>query len=153
MISKVLANTSFKKSKQTFISCLFLIYYIVYAISPLSSTYTDKNIVGGISTANGTSGPQKRLNIFLLELIYSKIDVKKDADQENETGMVLIRKARAILPENTNSRFATVGTLTLFEGLCLLSDNSASGSLVSSDHQKSRWQFNTLHSGLPPPLA
>ena len=153
MISKVSANTGFRKNKQTIICCLFLIYYIVYAISPLSSTYTYKNIVEGISTANGTADPQKRLNIFLLELIYSRIDAKKDADQNNETERVLIRKARAILPENANSRFAPLVTLALFEGLNLLSDNSVSGSLVSSNQQKPKWQFNTLHSGLSPPIA
>ena len=153
MISRVLAYTAFKKNKQAIISCLFLIYYIVYAISPLSYTYSVKTIVKGISAEKGTPYPQKRLNIFLLELICSKIDANKDVDQNNATDRVLIRKTRAILPENTNSRVAPVGTLTLFEGFCLLSDNSVSGSLASSNQQKSRWQFNALHSGLSPPLA
>ena len=153
MISQVFINTAFKKNKQVILSSLFIIYYVVYAVSPLSYTYTVKRIVEGISAANRTTGPQKKLSIFLLELVYSGINAKKDVDQNSSTERVLIRKTRAILPENTNSRFAPLGTHALFEDVCSLSDNSVSGRLVYSNQQKSGWQFNALHSGLSPPLA
>ena len=153
MISKVFLNANSKKNKQVILSSLFLIYYVVYAISPLSYTFSVKKIVDRIGAAKGITASLNNLNILLLETICAKIDPKKETDHANSTARVLIRKTRAILPENINSRVAPLGTHTLFEDVCSLSDNSVSGRLVYSRQQKSGWQFNALHSGLSPPLA
>jgi hypothetical protein len=153
MISQIFVITSFKKNKQVILSSLCLIYFFVYAISPLSYTYTVKEIVDTICTANETFDSGKNPNIFLLEVICAKIDTKKKISQINSTVTVFIRKARAILPEIVNSRFASVETLKLSEDISSLSDNSSSRQLVSFNQQKFRWQFNPPHSGLSPPLA
>ena len=152
MIPQIFINTSFKKNKQIILSFLCLIYFIVYAISPLSYSYTVKKIVDTICNANEASDPGKSLNIFLLEVICAKIDTKKDVGQSNSTVTVFIRKARAILPEIVNSRFAPVGNLTLFADASSHSYNSSSRGLVSFNQQKVRWQSNPLYSGLSPPL-
>lgn len=153
MISQILANTNFKKNKQPILGYLFLIYYVVYAVSPLSYTYTVKRIVEGISTANGTSGPQKRLNIFLLELICSKLDSKKDLDQNNATDRVLIRKSRAILPESASVKLTPSENLLFLGHIMPFFDNSSSRLLVSSDEGNSSLRVNPLHSGPAPPSA
>ena len=153
MISQIFVITSFKKNKQAILSSLCLMYFVVYAISPLTYTYTVKKIVDTIRTANETSDSGKSLNIFLLEVICAKIDVKNSISQSHSTVRVFIRKVRAILPEIVKSRFASAENLKLSEGISSLSDNSSSRQLVSFNQQKVRWQFNPLHSGLSPPLA
>ena len=80
MISQVFVNTDFKKNKQVILSSLFLIYYVVYAISPLSYTFSVKKIVDRIGAANKMSASFNNLNIFLLEVICAKIDPTKDID-------------------------------------------------------------------------
>jgi len=153
MISQIFINTSFKKSKQVILSSLFLIYYVVYAISPLSYTYSVKKIVDRIGDANGVSASLNNLNIFLLEVICAKIDPTKEIDHANSTVRVLIRKARAILPENASVKFAPLENLLLFGHITPFFDNSSSRLLVSSDKGNSTWGFNPLHSGPAPPLA
>jgi hypothetical protein len=153
MISQIFVTRSFKKNKRVILSSLCLIYFVVYAISPLSYTYTVKKIVDTIRTAHETPDSGKSVNIFLLEVICAKIDTKKDVGQSNSTVTVFIRKARAILPEIINSKFASIGNLTLIEDVSSHSYNSSLGRLVSFNQQKVRWQSNPLHSGLSPPLA
>lgn len=153
IISRIFVNTNFIKNKQVFLSSLLLVYYVVYAISPLSYSFSVKKIVDRIGVANRMNASFNNLNILLLEVICSKIDPKKESDHTNSTVRVLIRKTRAILPDNFNLRLAPLGNLTLFEDFCLLFDNFSSRRLFSSKQQKSRWQFNPLHSGLSPPVA
>lgn len=153
MISQIFANTSFKKNKQLILSSLFLIYYVVYAISPLSYSINVKKKVDRIGDANGMSASLNNLNIFLLEVICAKIDTKKDFDQSNSTVTVFIRKARAILPENASVKFPTLENLLLFAHITPFFDNSSSRLLVSSDQWNSIWGFNPLHSGPAPPFA
>ena len=153
MISQVFVNTNFKKNKQVILSSLFLIYYVVYAISPLSYTFSVKKIVDRIGEANEMSASLNNLNIFLLEVLCSKIDSTKKIDDTDSTVMVLIRKSRAILPENADVKFAPLENLLLFGHITPFIDNPSSRLLVSSDKGNSIWGFNPLHSGLSPPFA
>lgn len=153
MISRIFVNTNFKKNKQVILSSLLLIYYVVYAISPLSYTFSVKKIVDRIGAANRMSVSFNNLNILLLEVICAKIDPTKDIDLAKSTVRILIRKTRAILPETVNLRLSPLGNLTLLKDFCLLFDNFSSSRLFSSKQQKARCQFNPLHSGLSPPVA
>ena len=152
MISQIFVNTRFKKNKQVILSSLFLIYYVFYAISPLSYTYSGKKIIDRIGDATGVSASLNNLNIFLLEVICAKIDPTKEIDHANSTVRVLIRKARAILPENASVKFAPPTKLLLFGHIARFFDNSSSRLLVSSDRGNSIWGVNLLHSGPAPPF-
>ena len=144
-------NRSSNRNKRSILSALLLVYFVVYAMSPLCGTYTGKKIVDGICTANGTSYSGENLNILLLEIICARIDVKKD--QSHSTVRVLIRKARAILPENVNLSFASLGLVTLFEDISSLFDNSSSRLLAPLNEQKVILECDLLHSGPSPPIA
>jgi len=146
-------KASFKAVKKNLLSYLCLAYFAVYAISPLSYTFTAGQTAEGISGAHGMLIPGKGLNIFLLELIYSKIDDNREIDKSNPPVTVLIRKTRAILTENTNSRLAPFGNPALSEDAPSLSNNFSPSRLISCNRQNSGQLFNPFHSGLSPPPA
>jgi len=140
------------RSNHSVLGYLLLIYFVVYAISPLSCSYTVSKIADSIYTANGASGSETKLDIFLLKVICARIDAKKNVDQANSRVMILIRKARAILPENANSVFAPLGILILFAFIALRSDNSSSRlSAYLQNVAREFNEFNPLHSGPAPP--
>lgn len=149
---QLLAYTSSNRNKQSVLSSLFLIFFVVYSISPLSCTCTVKKIVDRIYAANGLLDSGQNLNILLLEVICANMDAK-NSDHANAPLRVLVRKARAILTEDSNSSFALVGHATLSEDIPALFDNFLSGLPVSGDKQESIWELNPLHSGPSPPTA
>lgn len=141
------------KNKQSFIHCLVLLYFIWYAMSPLSATFSIKKIAHDEYAAGEAVASYKCLKIFLLELICSKIDEKEDAGQNNSTGRVLIRKTRVILPEDVHPRFLPLKYHALRDYIPLLFYNFLSGLSVSSDEQITAYEFYPLHSGPSPPSA
>ncbi len=149
----MLVKTISDKNKQSLICCLFLAYFVCYAISPLSLTFTAKKIAGDEYAANDSRTSYSSLRIFLLELICSRIDEKKDAGQSDSKARVLIRKARAVLRENVYSRFLPARHWALHDNVPALFDNSSSGLLAFSNVQATFFGFNNLHSGLSPPSA
>ena len=153
LISRVLAHTNFKKNKQAILSYLFLIYYVVYAVSPLSYTFSAKKVVDSIDYANRMSAPLSNLSIFLLEVICAKIDPIKAIDHTNSAGSVLIRKSRAILPENTSLKLTPSENLLLLVHIIQFIDNYSPRLLVPYYKRTSRHRVNPLHSGHAPPLA
>ncbi len=139
------------RNKHSVLCCLLLVYFVVYAVSPLSYTYTAGKIVDKICGTNGSSAFAETLNIFLLEVICAKIEAKNDADQTNSTARVLIRKARAILPENTNLRSSPFDSVSLSGYVTSCCYSSLSKVVDHSNEQHSTCEFNPLHSGPAPP--
>jgi hypothetical protein len=139
------------RNKHSVLCYLLLAYFVVYAISPLSYTYTAGKLVDKICGTNGSLASAENFNIFLLEVICAKIDAKNDADQSDSTVMVLIRKARAILPENTNLRSIPLDSVTISEYVTSRFSNSLSKIAAHSSEQHSICEFNPLHSGPAPP--
>src|SRR5574340_791302 len=125
MISRTFVNSSFKKNKQIILSSLLLIYYIVYAISPLYYTLNVRKIADRSVAADRTSVSFNNLNIFLLEVICLKIDPAEESDHADSTVRILIRKIRAILPEIVNVRFLLSENILVFDDFRLFFDNSS----------------------------
>lgn len=133
--------------------CLFLVYFMWYAVSPLSVTFNVKEITHDEYAAGEAAASYKCLKIFLLELICSKIENRQDAGKSNSAARVLIRKARVILPEDVYSRFLPLKYLALRDYIPLFFYNFLSGLSFSSDEQIAASEFNPLHSGPSPPSA
>jgi hypothetical protein len=144
---------SAERNEYSVLGCLLLVYFVIYAISPLSYTYTVSKIAERVCAAKGKTDLEKNFSIFLLEAICARIDAKKNIDQANSGVKVLVRKARAILPENASLTFAPLGILPLFAHICSLSDNSSSRLSAFSNGQHSVCEVDTQHSGLSPPLT
>ncbi len=147
----LLVKTILDKNKRSLICCLFLAYFVCYAISPLSLTFTVKKMAGGEYAARDAGTSCSGLRIFLLEAICSRIDEKKDAGRSDSTARVLIRKARVVLRENVYSKFLFVRHLALHDNISLLFDNASSRLSVFSNEQTTFCEFNALHSGPSPP--
>lgn len=109
MYYSIVEKKSLSKNKKSLLCCLFLVYFVWYAISPLSLAFTVKKMAG--DAAASYSG----LRILLLEIIYDKLDEKNAADQGNSAARVLISEARVILPENIYLRFLPLRHLVLHE--------------------------------------
>ena len=144
-------TTNMPRNKHSVLCSLLLSYFVVYAISPLSCTYTAGKLVDKLCGANGESATAEGLNIFLLEVLCAKIDARKDVDQPNSSVRVLIRKARAILPENTSVRSIPLDSVTISEHGTLRFYNSQSMIAAYSGEQHSICECNPLHSGPAPP--
>ncbi len=148
MSNSLFVKTSAERNKHSAVGYLLLIYFVIYAISPLS--YTTNKTAEGICAAKRPSDSETNLNIFLLEVICSKMDAK-NTDHASSTGRVLTKKIRAILPEDANSIFEPLGLATSFAYISSLSDTSSSGLPVCGNKQNAVCELNPLHSGPAPP--
>jgi hypothetical protein len=153
LMNPLFVKTSARRNAYSVLGYLLLIYFAIYATSPLSYSFAVSKISERVYPAKGKTDLGKNFSIFLLEVICARIDAKKDIDQANSGVKVLIRKARAILPETADSTFAPSGILTLFTFLSSLSDNSSSRLSAYSNGQHFACDVDTRHSGLSPPLA
>jgi hypothetical protein len=153
MIYQTFVNVIFKKNKQVILSFLFLAYYVIYAISPLSYTCGVKRIVDRLDGTNGMPASLNNLHIFLMDAICAKMDSINENDTTNSTVTLLLSKKRAVLPENSCLKFVHSDNLCLFEHITSSFDNSPSRLPVSSGIGSSVGEFNSLHSGPAPPVA
>jgi hypothetical protein len=153
IIYQISVKTLFKKNKQVILSSLFLAYYVVYAISPLSYTCSVKRIVDRLDGTSGMPASSNNLHIFLMDAICAKMDSINENDTTNSTVTLLLTKKRAVLPENTCLKFAPSVNVCLFEHIASFSDSSPSRLLVSSGIGSSIGEFDPLHSGPAPPAA
>jgi hypothetical protein len=148
---RLFVKTSAEGTKYSVLGFLLLIYFVIYATSPLSYTFAAGKVAEKVCTANGKTALGNNFNIFLLELVCARIDAKKNTDLPNSGLRVLIRKARATLPENAASMFAPLGVLTSFAYISSFPYNSSSRLPAYSSGQRPVCQGATQHSGLSPP--
>jgi hypothetical protein len=144
-------ETASHRTNHVVFGYLLLAYFALYAISPLSSTFTVIKPVDKINATNGMSQSETEISIFLLEVICAKIDAKKDFDSGNSRVRILIRKVRAILPESAGSDLIPFGILTSLAYLISIPDNFASKLSYRLTTRDIGCAFNLLHSGPAPP--
>ena len=150
MIPGISVNINFKKNKQLIFSSLYFVYYAVYAISPLLYTFEVKKIVDDTS---GLSVTLNNSDVFLRQERHARIDPKKGDDRSSSRGMVLLRKARAVLPGNLNLKSAAKVNSVLSEDISSLFHAFSSGQLVLFIQRSYKFHFGPQHSGLSPPLV
>ena len=78
---------------------LFLIFFFVYAVSPLYHIL-DPQIDHEIFSTAGPNFPDNNIQILVWEIIFSRLSGNEagNSDGTSEGSMVLVRKVRAILP-------------------------------------------------------
>jgi len=136
--------------KKYLFSSIFLFYFIVYAISPLSYPYTAKKTGGKFRSSDKTSCLSKDLDIFFWELICTKLVPKKAVPHSSST-TILLRKARAILPEDLSLKIIDSKDVSVAEG-CLVPVSYPSSKLAMLfDGQSPLEEHRLLHSGPSPP--
>jgi hypothetical protein len=132
---------------------LFFVLYLFYAVSPLSYTCAFKNLDYGLYVKETPRLSVTELNIFVWELIWSKLRAGESEDCPDSGVKILFRKARAILPEDVTKQLASQVPLSLQEA----SDGHVEGNAVlhvpAAGKETLMQQFFPLSSGLSPPLA
>ena len=137
--------------KKYLFSSIFLFYFIVYAISPLSYPCTAKKIAGNFRSSDKTSCLSKDLDIFFWELICTKLVSRKDVSHSSSTARILFRKARAILPEDLNTKIVDSEDVSIAEGYLAPVSYPLSKLAILYYGQGPLEEHRLLHSGPSPP--
>ncbi len=85
--------------KKSFFTVFFSLYFLSYAASPLSLIVDEKPCIGNVSPDSEAPSFAHSLHIFLWELICSNFSEEKDAASNHDEVKILIKKARAIVPQ------------------------------------------------------
>ena len=108
--------------KRNIFNFLFLVYFLLYVISPIC--YAEDGLNEKFIIAHETKQDTKNLRV-IWELILSKL-LRKDYSENNDSGVqLIIKKARAVLSSNNITKTAQAE----FE----VADNAATPYAVSSD--------------------
>lgn len=90
------------------VTIVFLIYFCIYAVSPLS--FSVDQSVGSKSNSDNYKG----LNVFVIQVLLDKVisrDASSDGAREN-SGVLLVKRARAVF------RDCTIAVVRLIEVFC-----------------------------------
>jgi hypothetical protein len=137
--------------KRYIFSLVILFYFLIYAISPLSYTFTAGKALGSFSDAGKTHFISKNIGIFLWELICENLVSKKNIPHTGSTDRIFFKKARAILPEDFNAKIIHLEDISIAGSLPFLSVASPSGLPVLSDAAFPLQEYDHLYSGHSPP--
>lgn len=100
---------TFSLGKKRLFTLFFFLYYIVYAISPLTYTFTEQKNLENSCESSPASPVLKDIRLFLWELVMENVGSPEETGPDhNDT--VLIKKKRALLPENTTAKLLPFDT-------------------------------------------
>ena len=137
---------------QSVMRIFFLAYFFIYAISPLSRVLASTNAPELVSpdTANSSA---HNLHIFLWEVIFTRLTDSSNAGTEQEdTGVrVLIRKARAILPEGSGRQGNSQDKTSIAESISPYPVQTPAGYYIADKSRKPANIISPLYSGNSPP--
>jgi len=143
---------SLYKKKYIF-SLVFLFYFFIYAISPLSYTFTAKKAFRNVNFSGSPHCISENTNIFFWEIICKNLVAKSNNHQSNSTDRILFKKARAILPEDITTRIVHAEDITLDGSPPALPASLLSGFAILADTATPLQNYNPLYSGPSPPSA
>lgn len=84
-------------------SMLFFIYFAVYVMSPLSYTCASHNVDDKGIIAQRQRAAESDIRISLWEFVFANLSAK-EVPHRIPSDKLIVKKARAIMPENTISR-------------------------------------------------
>jgi hypothetical protein len=99
---------TFTINNKQFSKLLLVIYFLAYSISPLTYTLSDNQVHKSIYATNKESSNIKSVHIWLWEFFIDRLSSEENS-HNNGTASILIKKKRAIAPENDS------GKLSLFK--------------------------------------
>lgn len=132
---------------------IFLIYFFIYAISPLTYTVVPGADVGESKSApKGTASVRENARLLLWEFIIGEMAAKEDASRHQEKE-VIIRKKRAIMPEDEAAKlFPVEKTFTPKSGWIFSIRSTLKRNNSSIVPQGTREGFHPLYAGHSPPV-
>jgi hypothetical protein len=141
-----------EKNLQYVLRYLFLLYFPVYAISPLSQTLAPQT-VRELYSSNRAIPSMNSLHIFVWEMIFSKLSGGDNDNNDHEGAgvRILIRKARAILPENIDGKNIFQEKVSLIKPVFYYPSQTLSQYFMD-DHVRHTAEVVSLYSGHSPPF-
>jgi hypothetical protein len=106
-------------NKKNIFILLFLVHFLSYAMSPLSYRFTGHHTSQNIYLSEKAPLLAKNIHIFLWELICAKFSAAKDDSNTHSTFRILIKKARAIIPQNTFAKLTPSVESAITIDICL----------------------------------
>jgi hypothetical protein len=142
-----------KKGKYILYS-LFLSYFLTYAVSPLSGNCPAITVPSNTGVIDNAAAAVNKVNIFFWDLVCSKLCRENSGTPAKADVKLLMRKARAILPDDITRKITAIEQ-DVSASSSELHDyrRSFSGIVLAHDNQKPITLFNHLYSGHSPPSA
>jgi hypothetical protein len=95
---------TFSEDKKQVFRLLLVIYFLVYSISPLTYTFSDKPVPESISATNKEPSSIKSIHLLLWEFLRDSVSSVEENSHTDGNASILIKKKRAIAPENASGR-------------------------------------------------
>ena len=144
---------TFSLGKKRLFTLLFFLYYIVYAVSPLTYTLPEQNNLENSLESSPASPVVKGVRLFLWELVMEKVVSPEETEADHTGDTVIIKKKRALLPENAAAK------LLPFDTASIPKDQYAPPVLIGGRTAMHvafhglREGFSTVYAGHSPPLG
>jgi hypothetical protein len=141
------------RTKKCFSVSLFLVLFSFYAISPLSYTFSDNDIVEKNCIPDSAPSFAKNVRIFFWELICFQLVSEGDSAQPASAERILIKKARALVNKNSLYPLSSSGDALITESPFQPAVYASGEILSEADSKEPRKGIFFLYSGLSPPSA
>jgi hypothetical protein len=139
--------------KKKLFSFFFCFYFVVYAISPLTYTVAEKRAFESRFASAKASSSIKSIHVFLWELIVKRVATREESAQDHASGTIIVRKKRALLPENAAAKLLSFDAATLAEDRYVPPPRTNVRVLKSVTFQSTRKGFSSLYAGHAPPVG
>jgi hypothetical protein len=131
---------------------LFLFYFVVYAVSPLSHMGPVNAADGHVYVEQRKSVSFKSAEIFFLEILLSSFNDREDADNSTSR-FVLFKKIRAVVQSLTDAKYKLVKISGNVENQSVSDVVLFTIAEVRGSSPKPYHGFLAVFSGLSPPAA
>lgn len=141
----------FSLGKKRLFTLLFFLYFIVYAISPLTYTFPEQRNLEKKCESSPASPAVRGISLFLWELVMEKVVFPDEAEPDHTGDTVIIKKKRALLPENAATKLLPFDTASIPKDQYgpPLPINARTGGQVA--FHGTREGFSTVYAGHSPP--
>jgi hypothetical protein len=139
--------------KKKLFSFFFFFYFVVYAISPLTYTVAEKRAFESRFASAKASSSIKSIHVFLWELIVKRVATREEPAQDHAGDTIIVRKKRALLPENAAAKLLSFDAATLAEDRYVPPPRTNVRVLKSVTFQSTRKGFSSLYAGHAPPVG
>ena len=137
--------------KQVF-KLLLVIYFLVYSISPVTYTFSDKQVREGIYSTNKKPSSIKSIHILLWELFIERLSSIEENSGNNGNASILVKKKRAIIPESISGKLSLFKTTSVTkDSYNLLAPTAHSLNVLPENILDIYKGFNPLYAGNSPP--
>ncbi len=139
-------------NKKRFTNFFFLLYFLVYAITPLSYSFINKS--SGNSLLDKSQYNTTNFHLYTLDVICSYISNLSSAQSNDfSSQFILLRKKRAILPEEDLQKSLKPVHCAVINNDGIFFESPVLSSFVLNKETKPSKSFSSSFSGLSPPYV